>query len=122
MTFFDLHSLEWLKLSHNDLTALTEETVLPILDTLTMIDVSHNPLTCSCELMWLRSWLQDFTERETYKSFAQHNCFTENGHTKDVMGLSAKELGCPEYSKDDGACHYLAPNLAAATVVLAVLM
>lgn len=37
----DLHSLEWLKLSHNDLTRLTEDTVQPILDTLTMIDVSR---------------------------------------------------------------------------------
>lgn len=41
LAFMDLHSLEWLKLSHNDLTRLTEDTVQPILDTLTMIDVSR---------------------------------------------------------------------------------
>lgn len=40
MTFFELHSLEWLKLTHNDLTHLSEDTVQPILDTLTMIDLS----------------------------------------------------------------------------------
>ncbi|MPC78934.1 hypothetical protein E2C01_073442 [Portunus trituberculatus] len=40
----DLHSLEWLKLSYNDLTSLTEDTVQPILDTLTMIDVSRECL------------------------------------------------------------------------------
>ena len=44
MTFFDLHSLEWLKLSHNDLTHLSEDTVLPILDTLTRIDLSRESL------------------------------------------------------------------------------
>lgn len=40
LAFMDLHSLEWLKLSHNELTNLLEDTVQPILDTLTMIDVS----------------------------------------------------------------------------------
>ncbi|XP_066937440.1 leucine-rich repeat-containing protein let-4-like [Macrobrachium rosenbergii] len=122
MTFFDLHSLEWLKLSHNDLTTLTEETVLPILDTLTMIDVSNNPLVCNCELMWLRSWLRDFTERETYKSFAQHNCVRSNGQTENVMELSVKELGCPEYishTKDDSTCLATTPKLTAFMIVIA---
>ena len=41
MGFIDLHSLEWLKLSYNDLTNLADDTVQPILDTLTMIDLSR---------------------------------------------------------------------------------
>lgn len=97
MTFYNLHSLEWLKLSHNELTTLTEETVQSILDTVTMIDVSNNQLECSCDLMWLRSWLRDFAKRETYKSFAKHNCIAASMRTVDITNLKIEELGCPEY-------------------------
>ncbi|XP_037779338.1 LOW QUALITY PROTEIN: insulin-like growth factor-binding protein complex acid labile subunit [Penaeus monodon] len=97
MTFYNLHSLEWLKLSHNELTSLTEETVQSILDTVTMIDVSNNQLECSCDLMWLRSWLRDFAKRETYKSFAKHNCIAASMRTVDITNLKIEELGCPEY-------------------------
>lgn len=36
----DLHSLEWLKLAHNEITNIPEDTVQPILDTLKMLDIS----------------------------------------------------------------------------------
>ncbi|KAK8736700.1 hypothetical protein OTU49_004602 [Cherax quadricarinatus] len=120
MTFFDLHSLEWLKLSHNDLTQLSEDTVQPILDTLTMIDVSSNPLKCACELMWLRSWLEAFTRRETYKSFSQHTCVGENSRIQDILELKTERLGCPEYTADTRAIAMSTPVVPSLTVCLTV--
>lgn len=118
MTFFDLHSLEWLKLSHNDLVHLTEDTVQPILDTLTMIDVSNNPLECDCELMWLRLWLEDFKRRETYKSIEQHTCFGESRRTVDVLDLSAEGLGCVVHPK--GVATTSTPVAPAITIFLTI--
>ncbi|KAK8406538.1 hypothetical protein O3P69_007282 [Scylla paramamosain] len=103
MTFFDLHSLEWLKLSHNDLTHLSEDTVLPILDTLTMIDLSHNPLECDCDLMWLTHWLQEFMRRETYTVMAPHTCTRRKKRTYNIIDLRASEMGCPEYNVIGGS-------------------
>ncbi|KAG7177590.1 leucine-rich repeat-containing protein 4B-like isoform X1 [Homarus americanus] len=120
MTFFELHSLEWLKLSHNDLQHLTEDTVQPVLDTLTMIDVSNNPLKCTCEIMWLRSWLKEFAWTETYKSFAQHTCITENSRTEDILELKPDVLGCPEYSADPKAVAISTPVVPGVTVFLTI--
>ncbi|MPC33101.1 hypothetical protein E2C01_026443 [Portunus trituberculatus] len=122
MTFFDLHSLEWLKLSHNDLTHLSEDTVLPILDTLTMIDLSRdawslsthgtlhpglpfsdNPLECDCDLMWLTHWLHEFKRRETYTVMAPHTCTRRKKRTYDIIDLRASDMGCPEYNVIGGS-------------------
>ncbi|XP_069175230.1 chondroadherin [Procambarus clarkii] len=121
MTFFDLHSLEWLKLAHNELTHLTEEAIQPIFDTLTMIDVSNNPLKCACELMWLRSWLEAFTRRETYKSFSQHTCVSESSsRVQDILELNADRLGCPEYTAETTARAMSSPVAPGVSVVLVV--
>ncbi|XP_077170527.1 uncharacterized protein LOC143825960 [Paroedura picta] len=53
--FSDLESLEQLSLDKNDMRNMSKK-LLGGLTSLKYLDASGNPLTCSCENMWLHNW------------------------------------------------------------------
>ncbi|XP_030850341.1 toll-like receptor 4 [Strongylocentrotus purpuratus] len=46
-----------LSLANNKLTGLNESTFRPIHSSLSLVDLSQNPLICTCDLEWLLDWL-----------------------------------------------------------------
>lgn len=64
MAFENLNSLETLSIQNNKLTRIPEEIMEPIMDTLRVVDITDNPLICSCELMWFPNLLQDLKNRD----------------------------------------------------------
>ncbi|XP_030850101.1 insulin-like growth factor-binding protein complex acid labile subunit [Strongylocentrotus purpuratus] len=56
-TFLNNSRLTSLSLANNKLTVLNESTFRPIYSSLSLIDLSKNPLFCTCDLEWLLDWL-----------------------------------------------------------------
>ncbi|XP_030851305.1 slit homolog 3 protein-like [Strongylocentrotus purpuratus] len=56
-TFLNKSRLTSLSLANNRLTGLNESTFRPIYSSLSLVDLSKNPLVCTCDLEWLLDWL-----------------------------------------------------------------
>ncbi|XP_030850381.1 slit homolog 3 protein-like [Strongylocentrotus purpuratus] len=56
-TFLNNSRLTSLSLANNKLTSLNENTFRPIYSSLSLVDLSQNPLVCTCDLEWLLDWL-----------------------------------------------------------------
>ena len=54
--FVHVPNITNLNISKNQLTVLNQSTFLPIQSALNVIDLSENPLQCSCEIKWLIEW------------------------------------------------------------------
>ncbi|XP_041461325.1 slit homolog 3 protein-like [Lytechinus variegatus] len=55
--FSNNRNLAALSLARNKLTGLNESTFKPVFSTLSVFDLSQNPLVCTCDLEWLLDWL-----------------------------------------------------------------
>lgn len=64
MSFENLNSLETLSIQNNKLIRIPEEIMEPVMDTLRVVDITDNPLECSCELIWFPNLLQDLKNRD----------------------------------------------------------
>ncbi|XP_055917777.1 toll-like receptor 13 isoform X1 [Eupeodes corollae] len=64
MLFENLNSLETLNIQNNKLLRIPEDIMEPIMDTLHVIDITDNPLICSCDLIWFPNLLQDLKSRD----------------------------------------------------------
>ncbi|XP_055374408.1 leucine-rich repeat-containing protein 15 [Condylostylus longicornis] len=64
LIFENLNSLESLNLQNNKLDRIPEDIVEPLLDTLKIVDITDNPLICSCDLTWFRQLLEDLKDRD----------------------------------------------------------
>ncbi|XP_028164672.1 protein artichoke-like [Ostrinia furnacalis] len=51
--------LKILSMRYNKLTMVSEATVAKLRNNIAILDIDGNPLTCNCELMWLKSWLSE---------------------------------------------------------------
>ncbi|XP_041477239.1 toll-like receptor 3 [Lytechinus variegatus] len=56
-SFSDNPRLTRLSLANNKLTGLNESTFRPIYSSLLQIDLSDNPIVCTCDIKWLLYWL-----------------------------------------------------------------
>ena len=54
--FVTTPNLRQLDISNNELTILDMNTFIPIQSTLKVMDMSENPIVCSCEIIWLIDW------------------------------------------------------------------
>ncbi|CAL4066715.1 unnamed protein product, partial [Meganyctiphanes norvegica] len=91
-TFEGLISIEWLALSDNDLTTFNQEIADPIIGTLKHIDLSNNPLECTCNLQWLWSWLNDPNTSEPPE---EAYCMTRDRKLHSIKNLPVDDLACP---------------------------
>ena len=90
--FRNIPNLTTLTLSENQLTILHESTFKPLFSTLKSIDVSVNPLACSCQLKWLAAWRNGMTQiiraKQTICSPASDAAF----RGKSLFTISPSEL------------------------------
>jgi hypothetical protein len=72
--FDDLQFLERLDLSGNKIAFISPQTFSSQLRSrFTSLDFNRNPLTCDCELLWLRNWI--FSEQSLFaSSIAEYKC------------------------------------------------
>ena len=100
LTSFDNHIftdmiISSLTLSDNHLVKLSPAVVRPVESVLNSIDISRNPLECSCEIEWLLKWLQESTEvmnpNLTLCSSASMRPFRE----KPIMSLNLSDHCTP---------------------------
>ena len=54
--FVNTPKLTHLRISNNQFTILNQSTFIPIRSTLRFIDISENPVHCSCQMKWLMDW------------------------------------------------------------------
>ena len=54
--FSNVPNISFLNISENRLTVLNQSTFIPIQSALKVIDLSGNPLQCSCQIKWLTKW------------------------------------------------------------------
>src|SRR6218665_3340211 len=96
-TLLGLSSLAELDLSENCLATLKHEYVQSIFQSLLLFTVDHNPLICTCELLWLRSYAPLTNRNDTLCYFANgtSNSWTESSCT------SGKNCSGAISSKDD---------------------
>lgn len=64
MIFDNLNSLQTLNLQNNKLMHIPEEITETVIDTLGVIDISDNPLICTCDLRWFSYWLKNLKDKD----------------------------------------------------------
>ena len=76
--FVNTPNLTHLRISNNQFTILNQSTFIPVRSTLRFIDISENPVHCSCQTKWLMDW------RESAMQIGQINqtmcSFTSEAH------------------------------------------
>ncbi|CAD7077742.1 unnamed protein product [Hermetia illucens] len=107
MGFENLNSLETLNLQNNKFTKIAEEVMEPIMDTLRVVDITDNPLICSCDLVWFPNLLQDLKNRDDEMTQKKRPmCTMINEHREyfvqnmplERMNCIGKNLGRSAYS------------------------
>lgn len=57
--FNGLSRLRVLSLKHNRMTTVAESVFQRLRSNVAVLDIDGNPLSCSCKMLWLQSWLKD---------------------------------------------------------------
>lgn len=57
--FNGLTRLRVLSLKHNRMTTVTENAFHRLRNNIAVLDIDGNPLSCSCKMLWLQTWLKD---------------------------------------------------------------
>ena len=89
----NLQKLRWLNISNNKLKILPRKIV-----TLTELDevwLSGNPFTCNCDMLWMASWMNNFTihpdsDVRVVRDYYHVKC--EDGHL--MKNLDQVQMGC----------------------------
>ncbi|XP_063703563.1 protein artichoke [Culicoides brevitarsis] len=87
--FQSMPRLRVLSLRNNRMTIIPERTFRSIRSNIAILDVDGNPLECSCDMLWLRSWLQ-----ETENHYPGPRC--RDGSMLREMRLSRSECSLPD--------------------------
>lgn len=56
--FNDMPRLRVLSMRKNRMTSVSENVFKRLRSNIAILDIDGNPLSCSCEMIWLRGWLQ----------------------------------------------------------------
>lgn len=59
--FNNLSRLRVLSLKHNRMTSVSEAAFQKLKNNIMVLDIDGNPLSCSCKMLWLQSWLEETT-------------------------------------------------------------
>ncbi|KAG8036030.1 hypothetical protein G9C98_004609 [Cotesia typhae] len=96
-TIFDnLNSLQSLNLGNNKLIHIPEEITGGMIDTLVMIDITDNPLICTCDLQWFPYWLKKLKgQDDDTMSKKRTVCTMPNERREYVLqNLPLEKMGC----------------------------
>ena len=84
--FIGTPNLTQLKLNKNDFTTFNMSTFIPIMSSIKSIDLSENPLECSCDLKWLAEWLRD---SQNVHEMTEGTCSPVSGNSLHGMSLAS---------------------------------
>ncbi|KAF5275593.1 hypothetical protein FQA39_LY06705 [Lamprigera yunnana] len=59
--FNGMPRLRVLSLKNNKMTTFSERSVQKLRGNLAILDINGNPLVCSCQILWFRTWLQELS-------------------------------------------------------------
>ncbi|KAL0273709.1 UNVERIFIED_CONTAM: hypothetical protein PYX00_006325 [Menopon gallinae] len=59
--FNNLSRLRVLSLKHNRMTSVSEAAFQKLKNNIMVLDIDGNPLSCSCKMLWLQSWIEETT-------------------------------------------------------------
>ncbi|XP_074862002.1 platelet glycoprotein IX [Carettochelys insculpta] len=107
-----------LYLQNNSLTAVPIGTLDSLLS-LEEMNVSDNPWNCDCHILYLKHWLEDFSE----SSLANIICATPaSNERKPLSQLSGNELDCSRKSLPINCLNFFWRDLALITFAIFVLI
>uniref|UniRef100_A0A336M1P0 CSON015586 protein n=1 Tax=Culicoides sonorensis TaxID=179676 RepID=A0A336M1P0_CULSO len=92
--FQSMPRLRVLSLRNNRMSIIPERTFRSIRSNIAILDVDGNPLECSCDMLWLRAWLQ-----ETENHYPGPRC--RDGSMLREMRLSRSECSLPDANGRD---------------------
>ncbi|KAK3927122.1 Protein artichoke, partial [Frankliniella fusca] len=78
--FNNMPRLRVLSLNNNKMTSLPESTFQRLKHTVSQLQLNGNPLSCSCDLLWLHSWL---LESEQLPAHAHGHAYAHAGRDAD---------------------------------------
>ncbi len=97
-TFLKMKQLKSLILSENNLTILPP--TITKLDSLTEVEIGHNPFSCNCKMTWMIEWINGFTDENgerIVKDYKQVVCSIGPKKGKPIYLLNEQDLtdmGC----------------------------
>ncbi|XP_034939281.1 leucine-rich repeat-containing protein 70-like [Chelonus insularis] len=96
MIFENLNSLQALNLGNNKLTHIPEETIEDVLDTLVMIDITDNPLICTCDLRWFPYWLKNLKGQDDDTMSKKRTVCTMLPENREyaLQNIPLEKMGC----------------------------
>jgi hypothetical protein len=62
--FNGMPRLRVLSLKNNRMTSLAESAFQRLRTNIAVLDIDGNPLSCSCSMMWLQTWLREVSSEE----------------------------------------------------------
>ena len=86
--FHGLTHLQRIDLSQNQISIVSPSAFTePVRDRLRSLNLSGNPFSCSCDLMWFQGWLN--SNKSLFNSWTQYNC-------GDIPGVQVQQFSMAE--------------------------
>ena len=88
----DFKELKTLDISNNRFSSIPRK--LQLLDSLEAAHISGNPIYCSCDMLWLISWMNKFLPPDGTRIVRDYEKVKCSNIDKKIYKLTAVEMGC----------------------------